>query len=193
MAKIFKKTQNYFIVEDSISGIKEIETPSKDAKLIANRTSESVRILYKDEEGNPKRHDYPFGGVKATGSMTITGGASGSIDTFTVGGVAIISGAVSFITTIDLTAAAVADNINAHTSVPNFTAIATTDTVDITAVLGGDAGNGAIVVTKTTLTTTEDAATLGGAAGLIDAASAEYADFEDAITGTTGIGSVTGA
>lgn len=193
MAKIFKKTENYFIVEDSVSGIKEVEHPSKDVLLVPNRTLESVRLVFKNEEGKTKLADYLYSGVKATGDMTITGGAAGSIDTFTVGGVSIISGAVDFITDIDTTIEAVADNINAHTSAPNFTAVAVGDTVTCTAVLTGDAGNGDIVVTKTTLTTTEDAATTGGLGNLIDAASAEYENFEDAITGSTGIGSITGA
>ena len=91
----------------------------------------------------------------ATGSVTLTGGAAGSIDDITVDGVSIMSAPVAFTTNLSTTATAVAANITAHTSVPNYTAVAVGAAVNITASAAGSASNGNIVVSATTITTTK--------------------------------------
>ena len=91
----------------------------------------------------------------ATGSVTLTGGATGSINDITVDGVSIMSAPVAFTTNLSTTATAVAANITAHTSVPNYTAVAVGAAVNITASAAGSASNGNIVVSATTITTTK--------------------------------------
>jgi hypothetical protein len=63
-----------------------------------------------------------------TGEVKLTAGASGSVNGITVDGVQIMSGAESFDTDLETTGAAVAKNINAFTSVPNYRASSYLDT-----------------------------------------------------------------
>ncbi len=91
----------------------------------------------------------------AYGSITLETGASGSVDSVTVNGVTITSGSVAFSTSLAGTATALAANINAYTSTPNYTAVANGATVTITAVTTGAAVNGFVVsATLTTITAT---------------------------------------
>jgi len=94
--------------------------------------------------------------VAATAAVVLTGGASGSVDSITVDGVNIMSGSVSFVTSLAATATAVANNINAHVSSPEYTAAAVGTTITISAAIGaGSTPNGyAVAVTTTTITTT---------------------------------------
>ena len=90
----------------------------------------------------------------AYGTVTLAG-ASGSVGMIAVAGVNIMSGAVAFNTTLAQTATAVASNITANTSTPNYTASATGATIKITSVATGDQVNGFIITnTLTTLTST---------------------------------------
>lgn len=85
------------------------------------------------------------------GSFTITGGTSsgsGEITSVAVGSVTVTSGAVSHTDDNVTTAAAVASNINAHTSSPNYTATSSGATVYIIAPSEGPAFNG-LTVTAT--------------------------------------------
>jgi hypothetical protein len=92
-------------------------------------------------------------GVAPSGSVTLTGGASGSVDNITVDGVSIMSGAEAFDTDLATTAANVAANINAFTV--NFTASAVGAVITITSVTEGTSQNGDVVAcTSTTITTT---------------------------------------
>jgi hypothetical protein len=94
--------------------------------------------------------------LQATGSVTLTGGAAGSVDSITVNGVNIMSGSVAYVTSLAATATAVAANITAHTSNPNYSAIAVGAQINITATVAGSAPNGfAVVATATTITTSE--------------------------------------
>jgi hypothetical protein len=94
--------------------------------------------------------------VQATGSVTLTGGAAGSVDTIKVNGVDIMSGSVAYATSLAATATAVAANITAHTSSPNYSAVAVGAQINITATVAGSAPNGfPIVVTATTITTSK--------------------------------------
>ncbi len=102
----------------------------------------------------------------ATGSVTLTSGAAGSVDDITVDGVSIMSAPVAFTTDLATTATAVAANITAHTSSPNYTAVAVGATINITATANGSASNGTIVVDVTTITATTTNMT-GGSDALI--------------------------
>ena len=93
--------------------------------------------------------------VGSTGLVTLTGGASGSVDGIFLSGVESMSGAESFDTDLDTTATNVAANITAHTSSPNFTATATGSVITITALTTGDDNNGHVVTPSfTTITGT---------------------------------------
>ena len=106
--------------------------------------------------------------TSATGTITLATGAAGSIDTLTVNGVSIISGAVAFTTDLSTTATALAANINAHTSVPDYTAVAVGTTVTITAVTSGAGTNGFFVAATYTTLTGSTTNMTGGGAGSVD-------------------------
>jgi len=97
----------------------------------------------------------------ATGTVTIAGG-SGSIDGITVNSVEIMSGAESFDTNLATTATAIAANITANTSVPNYSATADAAIITITAEETGDTPNGYVVVGSGTTMTTTDVNMSGG-------------------------------
>jgi len=103
--------------------------------------------------------------ISATGTITLATGAAGSIDTLTVNGVSIISGAVNYVTSLAATATALAANINAHTSVPDYTASAVGTTVTITAATAGVGPNGFVVAATYTTLTGSTTNMTGGAAG----------------------------
>jgi hypothetical protein len=102
--------------------------------------------------------------VKATGTVTLTGGASGSINTVTVNGINIIpDGAVPFNLSLAQTASDLAAAINNNQSSPDYTATATGAVVTIYAALGaGAAPNGFVVATTLTTITTTTANMAGG-------------------------------
>lgn len=87
------------------------------------------------------------------GTVTLSGTTSGSVDSITVNGVEIMSGAVSFITSFAVTAAAVASNITA-----NGLYVATSDAAVITIYEAGSNAT-SIVSSSTTLTSTDADAT----------------------------------
>lgn len=87
----------------------------------------------------------------ATGTVTLVSGAAGSVDSITVNGVNIMSGAVLFNTSLDQTATDVAANITAHTSTPNYTATAVGSVITITAADIGSYQNGYAVVASATV------------------------------------------
>ena len=95
--------------------------------------------------------------VAATATVTLTGGAAGSVDTITVDGVNIMSGSVAFTTNLATTAAAVASNINAYTSSPEYTAAAVGAVITISAAsaAGSDPNGFVVLVTATTITYTK--------------------------------------
>lgn len=95
--------------------------------------------------------------VAATATVTLTGGAAGSVDMITVDGVNIMSGSVAYTTSLSATATAVASNINSHTSSPEYTAAAVGAVITISAAVGaGSDPNGyQLVVTTTTITATD--------------------------------------
>lgn len=92
--------------------------------------------------------------VLATGTVTLTGGASGSVDAVTVNSVDILGAAVAFNSTLTQTAADVAAQINRNKSSPNYRATSDGAEVTIHALPGtGTQPNGYVVsATLTTIT-----------------------------------------
>jgi hypothetical protein len=105
--------------------------------------------------------------ISATGTIILATGSAGSIDTLTVNGVSIISAAVNYVTSLAATATALAANINAHTSSPDYTAVAVGTTVTITAVTAGPGPNG-FVVAATYTTLTGSTTNMTGGAGAVN-------------------------
>jgi len=108
--------------------------------------------------------------VSATGTVTLTGGGAGSVNSVTVNGVTITSGSVSFTTDLATTATAVAANITAFASTPNYSAVAVGAVITITASTAGQATNGFVVVANTTTITTTVTNMTGGANALVSSA-----------------------
>lgn len=105
--------------------------------------------------------------VKASGTVTLTGGASGSVNTVTVNGVNIIpSGAVAYNGSLAQTAADLAAAINKDQSSPDYFAQAAGAVVTIYAMPGAGAAPNTFVVTGTLTTIT---ATYGNMAGGVSA------------------------
>lgn len=104
--------------------------------------------------------------VLATGTVTLTGGASGSVNTITVNSVEVLGVAVNFNTSLSQTASDVAAQINRYQSNPNYTATASGAVVTIRALPGtGTAPNGFVVASTTTTITKSDVNMSGGVAG----------------------------
>lgn len=99
--------------------------------------------------------------VAGTCTVTLTGGAAGSVDSIEINGVEIMSAPVAFTTNLSTTATAVAANITAFASTPNYTAAAVGAVITITASVTGSASNGEVVVAATTITTTNTDMTNG--------------------------------
>ena len=101
-------------------------------------------------------------GVGATGTVTLTTGGAGSVNSVTVNGVTVTSGSVAFTTDLPTTATAVAANITAFTSTPNYSAVAVGAVITITAATVGQATNGFVVVASTTIITSTVTNMVGG-------------------------------
>lgn len=88
-------------------------------------------------------------------TVTLTGGAAGSVDDITIDGVSILTGAVAFNTDLDTTASDVASDINTGTGTHGYTATSAGPVITIEADIsvGSDPNNYAVVVTATTITT----------------------------------------
>lgn len=104
--------------------------------------------------------------VFATGTVTLTGGASGSVDAITVNGVNVMSGSVAFNTSLTQTAADVVTNINAHTSTPDYTATSNGAVITISATVAGYGPNGYVVAVTTTTITSSKTDMAGGSVAL---------------------------
>lgn len=88
----------------------------------------------------------------ATGTVTLTSGAAGSVDDITVDGLSLMSAPVAFTVSLSATATAVAANITAHAA--GYSATALGAVISITATATGSDYNGNIVVDATTITAT---------------------------------------
>lgn len=90
----------------------------------------------------------------AVSAATLEGGLDNAfVSGITANAIQIMSGTEVFDTDLETTATNVAANITAHTSVPNYNAVAVGDTIEIESESGGDSF--AIVSTATVITTTD--------------------------------------
>lgn len=125
--------------------------------------------------------------VLATAEITITGGTSNpgtnEMSSITVDGVNIMSSAVDWATSNSATASAIASNITANTSLPNYTATANGPVITISAVAGsGATPNGFTITTNEggDVTSTNDPSMSGG----VTAVSAVAQVYTAQVTGT---------
>lgn len=114
--------------------------------------------------------------VLATGTVTLTGGASGSVDTVTVNGINIIpQGAVAFNTSLTQTATDLAAAINKGLSSPEYTATSSGAVVTIKAMPGTGVGPNGFVVTATLTTLTATYANMAGGVAAVNGLTFETA------------------
>jgi hypothetical protein len=105
--------------------------------------------------------------VLATGTLTLTGGASGSVDTFAVNGVEIMGSSTPFNTSLNQTAADIATKINNFMGNVKYTAAAVGAVVTVTAMPGtGASPNGFVVARTSTTITTSVVNMASGVAGV---------------------------
>lgn len=96
----------------------------------------------------------PLAGNISAYGIIVFGGVDANVTGLTVNGISIISGAVVATGAITTTVQAVRDNINAYTSVPDYTAVSIGTTLYIIAnPAAGSAPNGYAIATLTTMTT----------------------------------------
>ena len=123
------------------------------------------------------------GGTLAVSGAVFTGGLDDAlVSSITVDSIEVMSGTEVFDTDIDTTASNIAANITAHTSVPNYTATASGDTITITADVKGTGGNGLVVVTTEAVFTTTDTNLAGAGADIVDSGDAAFATHAALIT-----------
>jgi len=94
--------------------------------------------------------------VVSSCTVTLTGGAAGSVDDITINSVSILTGAVAFNTDLDTTAADVVTDINLGTGTHGYTASNVNAVITIEADLteGSNPNGHQVVVTTTTITAT---------------------------------------
>lgn len=150
-----------------------------------NNVAQTAANIWKNSAAGwvqvPLGFELPFtsgGADYATGSVELIGGAAGSVDGITIDSVEIMSGAETFDTSLAVTAQNVVDNINANTSVPNYTATLVSQTITISAVTSGITPNGFVVAAALTTITTTNTNMAGG----VDSDAIEVGDI---ITGAT--------
>lgn len=103
--------------------------------------------------------------VLASGTVTLTGGAAGSVSAITVNGIEVLGATVPFNVSLTQTAADIAAQINRYRSYPDYTATSAGAVVTIRAVPGsGATPNGLAVVSTATTITKTDANMAGGVA-----------------------------
>lgn len=107
--------------------------------------------------------------VRATGTVTLTGGASGSVNTVTVNGINIIpNGAVAFNASLAQTASDLAAAINNGQSSPEYVASAAGAIVTISAMPGTGTGPNTFVVTATLTTITATFVNMAGGVAAVN-------------------------
>ena len=117
--------------------------------------------------------------VQAVGTVSLTGGASGSVDTITVNGLAILPAAVTFNASLTQTAVDIVAAINNNPQNLLFVATSAVGVVTITAKPGlGALANGWVVASTATTITKTDANMAGGVTAI------NGLTFGDAASGT---------
>lgn len=103
--------------------------------------------------------------VNTAGSVDLTGGASGSLDSILVGGVELLAAPIPFDTSLAVTAQNAVDHINESLTSPNYRAARTSNRIDIFQIVPVE-GTITVVSASTTITTT-DVNISGATIGLI--------------------------
>lgn len=106
--------------------------------------------------------------VRASGTVTLTGGASGSVNTVTVSGVDILGAAVPFNTSLTQTAADVAAQINRNLSNTEYVASASTGVITLKALPGTGASPNGLVVSATLTTITASYVNMAGGVAAVN-------------------------
>lgn len=106
--------------------------------------------------------------VLSSGNVTLTGGASGSVDTITVNSIEILGVSVPFNTSLTQTAADVAAQINAFKSTTEYTATSSGAVITITALPGTGTAPNTFVVAATVTTITKTTANLAGGVAAVN-------------------------
>jgi len=179
-------------LQQALSGGKlKVYTGSQPANADAAPTG-TLLCTYTDNAGGHTQE------VRATGTVTLTGGSSGSVDAITVDGNEILGSAISYITSLTATAAAVVARINKN---PRNTVIASSSgaVITLTAKPGwGAAANGWVVATTVTTITKTDVNIGSGVAGvsavngLRFGAAAAGTMVKDSTQTWSGVGAATG-
>jgi type IV pilus assembly protein PilY1 len=111
-------------------------------------------FIYAKHLGTTTTQTGTFAAKSNTGQITVTtvNSGGGTINSITIGGVAVISGTLSVPSGSSESSAAslIAAAINAHASSPEFTATSTGSTVFVTRTVAGSAGAGEAIVVSTT-------------------------------------------
>lgn len=100
--------------------------------------------------------------VQSTGTVTLTGGASGSVNSVLVNSVDILGAAVPFNATLTQTAADVAAQINRNNSAPDYTASSSGAVITITAKRGAGTSPNTFTVSSTLTTITASYVAMAG-------------------------------
>ncbi len=137
--------------------------------------------------------------VLSTGSVTLTGGASGSVNTITVNSVEVLGAAVNFNATLTQTAIDIAAQINRFKSVPDYTATSVGAVITISALPGTGTGPNTFVVASSVTTITKTDANMAGgvasvnglkfdvsSAGIMNKLTSQTWSGVNAATGTAG-------
>lgn len=105
--------------------------------------------------------------VLSVGGVLLVSGAAGAVNSITVDGVNIMSAPVAYTVSLAATATAVAANINAYTSSPDYSATSLGTQIFISAATAGSAPNGFAVAATTTIITTSTNDMSGGSDALV--------------------------
>ena len=119
--------------------------------------------------------------VRASGTVTLTGGASGSVDTLTVNSVNVLGAAVAYNASLTQTAADVAAQINSYLGNVEYVATSAGAVITITAMPGTGASPNGFVVASTATTITKTDVNLSGGVAAVNGLSFGYAG---AVAGT---------
>jgi len=115
----------------------------------------------------------------ATGTVTLTAGAAGSVNTVKVNGVTVTSAGVAYNASLSQTATDVASNITAHTSSPDYNAAAVGAVITLTAVTLGTGTNDFVVLSTNTTIESTDVDMSGGTSGKTSTTAATPAVISD--------------
>lgn len=103
--------------------------------------------------------------VCSCGTVELTGGASGNVSSITVNGVEVLGATITYTTSLTVTAALIAAQINAYQSVPKYRATSSGAVITIKAMPGTGTGPNSYVVATTASTITKTDTNFGAGTG----------------------------